>query len=91
MDRVGNDYPRLLALSHPLLRPSTDPVSIRRYSQQYVDLIDLEANAFRSLPIHEVIDANYPALRYLAQIEQDGYFSSLRSRVLEGSVRRIWC
>ena len=24
VDRVGNDYPRLVALSHPLLRPSTD-------------------------------------------------------------------
>src|SRR5574342_923671 len=44
VERVGNDYPRLVALSHPLLRPSTDPHSIRRYSQQYVDLIDLESN-----------------------------------------------
>src|SRR3989304_5317550 len=41
VDRVGNDYPRLVPLSHPLLRPSTDPTSIRRYSQQYVDLIDI--------------------------------------------------
>lgn len=89
VDRVGNDYPRLVALSHPLLRPSTDPVSIRRYSQQYVDLIDVEANQFRSMPVHEVINENYSALRYLAQTEQDGYFSSLRSRVLEGSVRDL--
>ena len=64
---LGNDYPRLVALSHPLLRPSTDPTSIRRYSQQYVDLIDLEQNEFRTLPIHEVLDARYPPLRYLVQ------------------------
>ncbi len=43
VERVGNDYPRLIALSHPLLRPSTDPNAIRRYSQQYIDLIDLGA------------------------------------------------
>ncbi len=49
VDRVGNDYPRLVALSHPLLRPSTDASSIRRYSQQYVDVIDLEENEFRTL------------------------------------------
>jgi hypothetical protein len=31
VDRVGNDFPRLIALSHPLLRPSTNPKLIRRY------------------------------------------------------------
>ena len=51
VDRVGNDFPRLIALSHPLLRPSSEPVSIRRYSQHYVDLIDLEENIFKTLPI----------------------------------------
>ncbi len=60
VDRVGNDYPRLIALSHPLLRPSTDPTSIRRYSQLYVDLINLEKNEFQTLPIHEVLDSSYP-------------------------------
>ena len=34
VDRVGNDYPRLVALSHPLLRPNSSPEAIRRYSQQ---------------------------------------------------------
>lgn len=89
VDRVGNDYPRMIALSHPLLRPSTDLSSIRRYSQQYVDLIDLEQNQFRSLPIHEVLDAGYAPLRYLVQQEQDGYLASLRSRVLEGGTKNL--
>lgn len=79
VDRVGNDYPRLIALSHPLLRPSNDPKSIRRYSQQYIDLIDLEDNSFKTLPVHEVLDSDYPPLRYLAQEEEDGYYLSLRS------------
>ncbi len=89
VDRVGNDYPRLVALSHPLLRPSTDPTSIRRYSQQYVDLINLEKNEFQSLPIGEVLDSRYPPLRYLVQMESDGYFSSLRSRMLEGGTKNL--
>lgn len=89
VDRVGNDYPRLVALSHPLLRPSTDATSIRRYSQQYVDLIDLEKNKFVSLPIHEVLDSSYAPLRYLVQVEEEGYFSSLRSRVLESGTKNL--
>ena len=44
VDRVGNDYPRLVALSHPMLHPESSVKSIRRYSQQYIDLIDLEEN-----------------------------------------------
>lgn len=82
VDRVGNDYPRLIALSHPLLRPSNDPRSIRRYSQQYVDLIDLKKNQFTTMPIHQVLAADYPPLRYLAQVDEDGYFESLRSTLI---------
>jgi len=82
VDRVGNDYPRLVALSHPLLRPSTKPSIIQHYSQQYVDLLDLEENVFKTLPVHEVVKQDYPALRYLFQTFEDGYFSTLRSNLL---------
>ncbi|HSV86545.1 MAG TPA: PEP/pyruvate-binding domain-containing protein, partial [Levilinea sp.] len=84
VDRVGNDFPRLIALSHPLLRPSTEAKSIRRYSQQYVDLIDLEDNDLKTLPIHQVLKPRYPPLRYLAQVDEDGYFSPLRTNLVQG-------
>ncbi len=83
VDRVGNDYPRLIALSHPLLRPTPDQRTMERCSQQYVDLIDIGNNKLDTLPIHKVIDANYPALRYVAQLKQEGYFVSLHSRLME--------
>jgi len=86
---VGNDYPRLIALSHPLLRPSTSPKAIRRYSQQFVDLIDLEDNTFKTLPVHDVLGSQYPPLRYLAQLEEDDFFISLRSNIIEGDLHRL--
>jgi len=89
VDRVGNDYPRLIALSHPLLRPSNDARAVVRYSQQFVDLIDLEKNEFRSLPVHEVLDADYPPLRYLAQVDEEGYFVSLRSAILGQEKKKL--
>jgi hypothetical protein len=89
VERVGNDYPRLIALSHPLLRPSSDPKSIRRYSQQFVDLIDLDGNEFATLPIHSVLNSDYPPLRYLAQTEEDGYYISLKSRIINGDVNKL--
>ena len=89
VDRVGNDYPRLVALSHPTLRPSNTVRSIRRYSQQFVDLIDLKDNLMKTLPIHEVLNGNYPPLRYLAQIDQEGYFRSIRSRLVDAEPTQL--
>ncbi len=89
VDRVGNDYPRLVALSHPLLRPSNDPKAVRRYSQQFVDLIDLEENSFKTLPIHEVLKARYGPLRYIAQLDEEGAFMPIRTSVIQGDLSRL--
>ena len=83
VDRVGNDYPRLIALSHPLLRPTPDQRTMERCSQKFVDLLDLDKNSFQTAQIHDVLNADYPSLRYIAQISDEGYFSSLRSRLME--------
>jgi hypothetical protein len=89
VERVDNDYPRLIALSHPLLRPEESPKAIRRYSQQYVDLIDLEENQFKVMPVMDVISSDYPVLRYLAQVEQDGYMVPIRSRFPAGKTKNL--
>ncbi len=89
VDRVGNDYPHLVALSHPLLQPDDDPHAIRFYSQQYIDLIDLKENSFKTLPIQEVLSPEYPDLRYLVQKEEDGYFTTPHGRVLQGDVPNL--
>lgn len=85
VDRVGNDYPRLVALSHPSLQPEAAPKAIRRYSQQFVDLIDLKENSFKTLPVSEVLTSRYPLLRFIAQVYEDGYLSPLRSTFFDGS------
>ncbi len=87
--RVGNDYPRLIALSHPLLRPTPDQRTMERCSQQYVDLIDLQGNKMDTLPIHNVLNADYPPLRYIAQLKEEGYFTSLHARLLENDKQKL--
>lgn len=89
VDRVGNDYPRLVALSHPTLRPSNAPKQIQRYSQQFVDVLDLEKNSFETLPISEVLTPDYPPLRYLAQRYEEGDFSTLRTRVSAQDMKNL--
>jgi hypothetical protein len=85
VDRVGNDYPRLVALSHPNLHPEASAKSIRRYSQQYIDLIDLEENVFKTMPVKEILSPFYPVLRYMVQVDQGGYLTPLRMVLRENS------
>ncbi len=89
VDRVGNDYPRLIALSHPTLNPSTNQKNILRYSQQYIDLINLEKNVMETLPVHQVLGSQIPNLRYFAQISSEGYIHSLHSNLLDGSPKDL--
>ncbi len=71
VNRVADDYPRLITLSHPTLRPETSPQAIQHYSQHYLDLIDLEANTFATLPIKDVLRVDYDPLRWIASINED--------------------
>ncbi|MBU1661011.1 MAG: PEP/pyruvate-binding domain-containing protein [Chloroflexi bacterium] len=89
VDRVGSDYPRLVALSHPMLRPKATHKLIRRYSHQYIDLINLENNRFETLPVHQVLDRHDPLIRYLAQIDRGGYLAPIRSTIIEGGIEQV--
>ena len=85
VERVGNDYPRMVALSHPLLHPEATPSLINLYSQHFVDLIDLQANQFKTLPVDEVLSNRYPTLRYIAQIFNEDYLTPIRTNVMDES------
>lgn len=78
VDRTGNDYARLVALSHPTLQPHSDTRSIRYYAQQYIDLINTKENIFTTLPVKQVLDKKYPVTRYLVEIDEGGYLAPLR-------------
>lgn len=79
VDRVDNDYPRMLALSHPQLRPETSASAKRQYAQWYVDVVDLEENSVKTLPVSQVLDRSYPELRYIASLDKGEYLQRILS------------
>lgn len=81
VDMLADDYPRLVALSHPRLHSSSDVRTIKRYSQQNVDAIDLEANAFVTVAARTLLHSDYESLRYIAQVEDEGSLNPIRSRL----------
>ena len=72
VNRVGGDYPRMIAISQPQLRPEVGS-RIVRYSQHQADVLDLEQNALVTRPIADLIgDRDFPNLRYFVSTMQDG-------------------
>ncbi len=71
--RVDNDYPRMVALSHPHLRPVIDPTQIKRYSQHFVDVLNLAENEFQTRPVTELLSADFPSARQLISVNYGDY------------------
>jgi hypothetical protein len=77
VDRVGSDYPRMIPLSHPLLRPEATADQIKKYSQKQVDVLNVrkgvaETVDFRTLSA--VID--HPDLFYAISIDREGHLAA---------------
>jgi len=89
VDQHAGDYPRLVPLSHPDLRPESGVEEIHRYSQQEVDFIDLPGQRFESKPIWECIDSSIPALRWIAQREEEGHLQDFVGRPVAFDPRRV--
>lgn len=77
VERVAEDYPRMIALSHPQLRPESGANAIRHYSQYYMDVIDLKRNQFDTQRIGEILSADYPHLRLLASVDKGDYITQM--------------
>lgn len=81
VDRVPDDYPRMIGLSHPTLRPAQTAREIQHYSQHYMDVVDLEANAVRTVSVRYAIDTDYPWLRLVGAAFRDGQIQPVRSSI----------
>jgi len=56
VNRVEDDYPRIIALDDPLVRPVSGMEDIRKYSQHHVDLLDNMQNVLRTIPFRQLLD-----------------------------------
>jgi hypothetical protein len=54
VNRVENDYPRIVAMDEPLVRPLSGMKDIKRFSQHFVDILNLEENRIESVPLSEL-------------------------------------
>ncbi len=60
VNRVENDYPRIVAMDDPLVKPLTGIEDIRRFSQRFVDLLNLEKNQIETIALAELLEKEVP-------------------------------
>jgi len=58
VNRMENDYPRIVALDAPLVKPYDKPQDAGRFSQHKVDALNLDDNCFETLPMEQVVKNN---------------------------------
>jgi hypothetical protein len=60
VNRVEGDYPRIVALDHPLLRPHGGMRDTRRFSQHDVDVLNTRENTLETVAVRALIDEKVP-------------------------------
>jgi hypothetical protein len=63
VNRVEGDYPRIVALDQPLLKPLSGMADIRRFSQHDVDILNIADNTIETVPIADVLEVASDNLR----------------------------
>ena len=76
VDRLGDDYPVLVAPGQPGLRANASIDEVLRYSPRKIDLIDLETNQFATVDLQKFIREHghdLPGLNRMVSIYRDGH------------------
>ncbi len=56
VDRVEDDYPQIIALDQPLLRPYADKEDQTRFSQHSADLLDTKDNSWKTIDVSQLLN-----------------------------------
>lgn len=76
VDRVEPDYPRMVALSHPSLRPEVSTEQIKKYSQKMLDVLNLRSGQVQAISYLDLFRSiDHPDLYYALSTEEAGHLS----------------
>ncbi|MFA5146979.1 MAG: PEP/pyruvate-binding domain-containing protein [Candidatus Omnitrophota bacterium] len=88
VNRVEGDYPRIVALDAPLLKPHADMKEIGRFFQHYVDLINIKENVLQTVPFETLVSAGADMAMDLIAVRD--YGDAEASRRQEDEEREKW-
>lgn len=89
VNRVDTDYPRIVAVDEPLVRPLSEMKDIRKFSQNFADILNLEENQLQTLPVRELARKNLDTRLDILSIRDTEAVESLRAAGKTGQDVRI--
>jgi len=89
VNRVENDYPRIVPLDAPLLRPHSGGSDTRRYSQHEVDVLNISKNEFETIPANAVLSGDMQIQSELVGVRDYESEELLKARGRSGQERWI--
>ncbi len=78
VDRGGSDYPRMIALGAPTIRPESTTEEIVERAQRSVDVVHLKANRLRSIRLADLLSqgTDFPLLDKIVSIYKEDELNS---------------
>jgi hypothetical protein len=91
VDRVGSDYPRMVALGAPTLRPESTVEDIRRQSQRTIDVINMERNRLESITLDKLLGCGEPVpmLDRIVSIDREGALYTPTGTLIDAPAARL--
>jgi hypothetical protein len=80
VDRTDDDYPRLIALDAPFMRPHLSKDNERQFSQHYIDMLNTEENQYETLSLKQYL-AHDPAWN-IDLLATEDYDAAMRMKQL---------
>ncbi|MCX5780465.1 MAG: PEP/pyruvate-binding domain-containing protein [Firmicutes bacterium] len=89
VDRVDDDYPRIIALDKPSLRPDSDREDIRRFSQRRVDVLNTGHNKLETVDLAQIAQhrSGMPWWKQVAQLDHE---TMQRLRQIGREDQEVW-
>lgn len=92
VDRTISDYPKLVSPGNPDIRINLSVEEVLKYSQSYVDVINLETNSFETIKFQEVIDeckGDFPSIEKIVSFVRDGIIVEPMSKFVDFTEENI--
>jgi hypothetical protein len=84
VNRVEGDYPRIVALDEPLLKPHAGLRDTQKYSQHEADVLDLADNQLKAVSVNDLIQQDSGIKMDLIGIRDEAAMEHMASRGIEG-------
>ncbi|NMC26872.1 MAG: phosphoenolpyruvate synthase, partial [Syntrophomonadaceae bacterium] len=89
VDRVDDDYPRVIALDRPSLRPDNHPEDVSRFSQHRVDVLDVKQNEWATVDV-SALAQHRKEMPWWHKVAQPDYETMHRWRQMGRTAPEAW-